>query len=66
MKIFDRLVAITNLLVLIGLLIFVISMNKKIDKQESYNTNRVESLMKDSVKMHNWYENAWETHILKQ
>jgi hypothetical protein len=65
MKLFYRLVAITNFLALVGLLIFIISINQKIDRQKNYNTNRVESLIKDSVKMHNWYENAWKEHILK-
>ena len=66
MKLFYRLVAITNFLALAGLLIFIISIHQKIDEQKNYNTNRVESLIRDSVKMHNWYENAWKEHILKQ
>jgi hypothetical protein len=65
MKLFYRLLVITNFLVLVGLLIFIISIHQKIDEQKNYNTNRVESLIKDSVKMHNWYENAWKEHILK-
>ena len=56
MKLFDRLMMITTLIGVVGLSIIVCFMHNTIEESKTYNTNRVEALMADSVKMHKWYE----------
>jgi len=61
MKLFDRLVLITTLVGVVVLGIIVYFIHNTVEEVKVYNTNRVEALMADSVKMHNWYENLSRT-----
>ena len=56
MKLFDRLVLITTLFGVVVLGIIVYFIHNTVEEVKVYNTNRVEALMADSVKMHKWYE----------
>jgi len=61
MKLFDRLIIITTLVGVLVLGIIVYFMHNTVEETKVYNTNRVEALMADSVKMHKWYENLSRT-----
>lgn len=61
MKEFDRLVITSTLVGVIVLSVIVCFMRNTIEETKVYNTNRVETLMADSVKMHKWYENLSRT-----
>jgi len=61
MKLFDRLVLITTLVGVVVLGIIVYFIHNTVEEVKVYNTNRVEALMADSVKMHKWYENLSRT-----
>lgn len=56
MKLFDRLVLITILVGVVVLGIIIYFIHNTVEEIKVYNTNRVEALMADSVKMHKWYE----------
>lgn len=57
MKLFDRLVIITTLVGVVALGVVLYFIHNTVEETKVYNTNRVEALMADSVKMHEWYEN---------
>jgi len=61
MKLFDRLVMITTLIGVIMVSIIICFLHNTVEEVKTYNTNRVEALMADSVKMHEWYENLSRT-----
>jgi len=61
MKLFDRLVMITTLVGVVALSIVICFIHNTVEETKVYNTNRVEALMADSVKMHEWYENLSRT-----
>lgn len=61
MKLFDRLALITTLVGVVVLGIIVYFIHNTVEEVKVYNTNRVEALMADSVKMHKWYENLSRT-----
>lgn len=53
------LISLTSILILGFILVSTMSTHKKIDKIKNEYIERNESLIKDSIKMHQWYEN-WE------
>lgn len=61
MKLFDRLVIITTLIGVIIVSIIICFLHNTVEETKIYNTNRIEALMADSVKMHKWYENLSRT-----
>lgn len=61
MKLFDRLVIITTLVGVVALGVVLYFIHNTVEETKVYNTNRVEGLVADSVKMHKWYENLSRT-----
>ena len=41
--------------------IIICFLHNTVEETKVYNTNRIEALMADSVKMHEWYENLSRT-----